>query len=76
MFPLETVRSEKGIPNGSFCFDFQVLTLEKLNALNTVLEAFGNARTCLNVNATRCTNLISLDFDQSGQIASLSLQVS
>lgn len=40
-----------------------------------MLEAFGNARTCLNLNATRCTNLISLDFDQSGQIASLSLQV-
>lgn len=51
------------------------MTVEKLNALNTVLEAFGNARTCLNVNATRCTNLISLDFDQTGQIASLALQI-
>ncbi|KAK6641884.1 hypothetical protein RUM44_013604 [Polyplax serrata] len=53
----------------------KVLTLEKLNALHTVLEAFGNARTCLNVNATRCTNLVSLDFDQTGQIASLAVQM-
>lgn len=49
--------------------------MERLNALNTVIEAFGNARTCLNLNATRCTHLVNLDFDQAGQIASLSLQV-
>lgn len=54
---------------------FKILTIEKLNALFTVLEAFGNSRTHMNSNATRFTQLFSLDFDQSGQIASASLQV-
>ncbi|XP_076627599.1 unconventional myosin-XVIIIa isoform X2 [Colletes latitarsis] len=53
----------------------KVLTTEKLNAVFTVLEAFGNSRTHMNSNATRFTQLFSLDFDQSGQIASASLQV-
>ena len=56
-------------------FDLQILTIEKINALFTVLEAFGNSRTHMNSNATRFTQLFSLDFDQSGQIASASLQV-
>lgn len=53
----------------------KILTTEKLNALFTLLEAFGNSRTHLNANSTRFTQLFSLDFDQSGQIASASLQV-
>ncbi|KAI4494455.1 hypothetical protein M0802_008947 [Mischocyttarus mexicanus] len=53
----------------------KILTIEKLNSLFTVLEAFGNSRTHMNSNATRFTQLFSLDFDQSGQIASASLQV-
>ncbi|XP_076684276.1 unconventional myosin-XVIIIa isoform X3 [Andrena cerasifolii] len=53
----------------------KVLTIEKLNALFTVMEAFGNSRTHMNSNATRFTQIFSLDFDQSGQIASASLQV-
>ncbi|XP_076756790.1 unconventional myosin-XVIIIa isoform X1 [Xylocopa sonorina] len=53
----------------------KILTIEKLNALFTVLEAFGNSRTHMNSNATRFTQIFSLDFDQSGQIASASLQV-
>ncbi|XP_037808435.1 unconventional myosin-XVIIIa isoform X2 [Lucilia sericata] len=51
------------------------LNAEKVNSVNIILEAFGNAKTCLNANATRLTQLLSLDFDQSGQIASASLQV-
>lgn len=58
----------------SFCV--QVVTMERLNALHVVLEAFGNAKTLQNANATRCTHLISMDFDQSRQIASASVQVS
>ena len=54
---------------------FQVVTVEKLNAISMVLEAFGNARTVLNANATRFTQIFSLDYDQSGQIASASVQV-
>ncbi|XP_069699013.1 unconventional myosin-XVIIIa isoform X2 [Periplaneta americana] len=53
----------------------KVVTVEKLNAISTVLEAFGNSRTVLNTNATRFTQIFSLDFDQSGQIASASIQV-
>ncbi|KAI9561532.1 hypothetical protein GHT06_012491 [Daphnia sinensis] len=53
----------------------KVITVEKLNAIFLLLEAFGNCRTGLNTNATRFTNIFSLDFDQSGQIASGSIQV-
>ncbi|XP_018902234.2 unconventional myosin-XVIIIa isoform X2 [Bemisia tabaci] len=52
----------------------KVLTLEKLNSIWTVLEAFGNAKTVLNNSATCFAHLFSLDFDQSGQIASASIQ--
>jgi myosin-18 len=54
---------------------FQVVTVEKLNAISMVLEAFGNSRTVLNTSATRFTQIFSLDYDQSGQIASASVQV-
>ncbi|XP_071540833.1 unconventional myosin-XVIIIa-like [Panulirus ornatus] len=53
----------------------KVLTVEKLNAISTLLEAFGNSRTVMNTNATRFTQIFSLDFDHSGQIASASVQV-
>ncbi|XP_023703143.1 unconventional myosin-XVIIIa isoform X2 [Cryptotermes secundus] len=53
----------------------KVVTVEKLNAISMVLEAFGNSRTMLNTNATRFTQILSLDYDQSGQIASASVQV-
>lgn len=46
-----------------------------MSAVNTILEAFGNTKTCLNSNATRFTQILSLDFDHSGQIASASVQV-
>ncbi|KAJ8917234.1 hypothetical protein NQ315_002251 [Exocentrus adspersus] len=53
----------------------KLLGPEKLTALWTVLESFGNCKTVLNGNATRFTQIFSLDFDQSGVIASASLQV-
>ncbi|KAJ8953630.1 hypothetical protein NQ314_007235, partial [Rhamnusium bicolor] len=53
----------------------KVLTLEKLTALWTVLESFGNCKTVMNTNATRFTQIFSLDFDQSGLVASASLQI-
>ncbi|XP_070001522.1 unconventional myosin-XVIIIa isoform X13 [Penaeus vannamei] len=53
----------------------KILTVEKLNAISTLLEAFGNSRTVMNTNATRFTQIFSLDFDHSGQIASASVQV-
>lgn len=51
------------------------LTIEKLSAVWTVLESFGNCRTVMNTNATRFTQIFSLDFDQSGVIASASIQI-
>lgn len=53
----------------------KVLTVEKLTAIWTVLESFGNCKTVMNTNATRFTQLFSLDFDQSGSIASASIQI-
>lgn len=53
----------------------KLLTAEKVNAINTILEAFGNTKTCMNTNATRFTQICSLDFDHSGQIASASVQI-
>ncbi|XP_014681276.1 PREDICTED: unconventional myosin-XVIIIa-like [Priapulus caudatus] len=53
----------------------KILTVEKLNAIATLMEAFGNSRTALNTNASRFTQLSSLDFDAAGQIAAASIQV-
>ncbi|XP_042298160.1 unconventional myosin-XVIIIa isoform X3 [Sceloporus undulatus] len=52
----------------------KVFSVEKWQALYTVLEAFGNSGTTLNANATRFSQIISLDFDQAGQVASASVQ--
>lgn len=53
----------------------KILTVEKLTALSNVLENFGNCKTILNTNATRFTQIFSLDFDQSGVISSASIQI-
>ncbi|XP_058832508.1 unconventional myosin-XVIIIa isoform X3 [Topomyia yanbarensis] len=53
----------------------KILSAERVSAMNTILEAFGNAKTCLNSNATRFTQILSLDFDHCGQIASASVQI-
>ncbi|KRT84731.1 Myosin head, partial [Oryctes borbonicus] len=53
----------------------KVLTVEKLTSIWTVLESFGNCKTVMNTNATRFTQIFSLDFDQSGVIASASIQI-
>lgn len=53
----------------------KVVTVEKLAALWTVLENFGNCKTMMNSNATRFTQIFSLDYDQSGVVASASIQV-
>ncbi|XP_066148731.1 unconventional myosin-XVIIIa isoform X2 [Euwallacea fornicatus] len=52
-----------------------ILTLEKLTAMWTILESFGNCKTVMNSNATRFTQIFSLDFDQSGAISSASIQI-
>ncbi|XP_033924941.1 unconventional myosin-XVIIIa isoform X2 [Melopsittacus undulatus] len=52
----------------------KVFSAEKWQALYTVLEAFGHSSTGMNGNATRFSQIISLDFDQAGQVASASVQ--
>ncbi|KAM6192495.1 unconventional myosin-XVIIIa [Sarcoramphus papa] len=52
----------------------KVFSAEKWQALYTILEAFGNSSTGMNGNATRFSQIISLDFDQAGQVASASIQ--
>ncbi|KAH1011095.1 hypothetical protein HUJ04_000531 [Dendroctonus ponderosae] len=52
-----------------------VLNLEKLTAMWTVLESFGNCKTVMNTNATRFTQIFSVDFDQGGAISSASIQI-
>ncbi|XP_027622921.1 unconventional myosin-XVIIIa isoform X8 [Tupaia chinensis] len=52
----------------------KVFSVEKWQALYTVLEAFGNSPTIMNGNATRFSQILSLDFDQAGQVASASIQ--
>ena len=49
--------------------------MDKWQALSTLLEAFGNSPTIMNGNATRFSQILSLDFDQAGQVASASIQV-
>ncbi|XP_073902606.1 unconventional myosin-XVIIIa isoform X7 [Castor canadensis] len=52
----------------------KVFSVEKWQALYTLLEAFGNSPTIMNGNATRFSQILSLDFDQAGQVASASIQ--
>ncbi|KAM3600864.1 uncharacterized protein V6R79_003893 [Siganus canaliculatus] len=52
----------------------KTFSTEKWQAVYTVLEAFGNASTCMNGNASRFSHIVSLDFDQTGQVTSASIQ--
>ncbi|XP_051848232.1 unconventional myosin-XVIIIa isoform X3 [Antechinus flavipes] len=52
----------------------KVFSVEKWQALYTVLEAFGNSPTIMNGSATRFSQILSLDFDQAGQVSSASVQ--
>lgn len=57
--------------DGGRCAD----AAEKWQAVYTILEAFGNSSTPTNSNASRFSHVVSLDFDQAGQVASASIQV-
>ncbi|XP_067253770.1 unconventional myosin-XVIIIa isoform X4 [Chanodichthys erythropterus] len=52
----------------------KVYSAEKWQAVYSVLEAFGNCSTAMNGNASRFSHIVSLDFDQAGQVASASIQ--
>ncbi|XP_053363674.1 unconventional myosin-XVIIIa isoform X2 [Clarias gariepinus] len=52
----------------------KIFSAEKWQAVYTILEAFGNCATSMNSNASRFSQIVSLDFDQAGQVASASIQ--
>ncbi|KAM4628037.1 unconventional myosin-XVIIIa-like isoform 2-T2 [Polymixia lowei] len=52
----------------------KIFSAEKWQAVYTILEAFGNSATSMNTNASRFSHIVSLDFDQAGQVASASIQ--
>uniref|UniRef100_A0A8C5E6V9 Myosin XVIIIAb n=1 Tax=Gouania willdenowi TaxID=441366 RepID=A0A8C5E6V9_GOUWI len=52
----------------------KLFSAEKWQAVYTILEAFGNSSTAMNSNASRFSHVVSLDFDQTGQVASASIQ--
>ncbi|XP_053095877.1 unconventional myosin-XVIIIa isoform X3 [Pangasianodon hypophthalmus] len=52
----------------------KIFSAEKWQAVYTILEAFGNCTTSMNSNASRFSQIVSLDFDQTGQVASASIQ--
>ncbi|XP_061829179.1 unconventional myosin-XVIIIa isoform X3 [Nerophis lumbriciformis] len=52
----------------------KIFSAEKWQAVYTILEAFGNTSTSMNTNASRFSHIVSLDFDQAGQVASASIQ--
>ncbi|TSN39330.1 Unconventional myosin-XVIIIa [Bagarius yarrelli] len=52
----------------------KIFSVEKWQAVYTILEAFGNCATSMNSNASRFSQIVSLDFDQAGQVASASIQ--
>ncbi|XP_046371611.2 unconventional myosin-XVIIIa-like isoform X3 [Haliotis rufescens] len=54
---------------------YNILNVDKLTAIMSLMESFGNSRTLLNTNASRYTQITTLDFDHSGQINSASIQV-
>ncbi|XP_026047808.1 unconventional myosin-XVIIIa isoform X6 [Astatotilapia calliptera] len=52
----------------------KIFSAEKWQAVYTILEAFGNSSTTINTNASHFSHVVSLDFDQAGQVASASIQ--
>uniref|UniRef100_A0A671WX92 Myosin XVIIIA n=1 Tax=Sparus aurata TaxID=8175 RepID=A0A671WX92_SPAAU len=52
----------------------KIFSAEKWQAVYTILEAFGNSSTSMNTNASRFSHVVSLDFDQAGQVAFASIQ--
>ena len=56
-------------------FVIHIFSVDKLHALTILLEAFGNSRTILNTSASRYSQLMTIDYDHSGQMVSASVQV-
>ena len=55
--------------------DSVVFTLEKLYALDCLLESFCSTRTSLNTHATRMVQMIQLHFDQFGKLVGGELEM-
>ena len=53
----------------------RVLTVDKLSALTSVLDAFSTCHTLTNHNASRVATLMTVDFDHLAAISGLTIQV-
>ena len=77
---IDVYRGCKTTTPQSFIFinklSYYFFSVEKLNAMTILIEAFGNSRTILNTTASRFSQLTTIDYDHSGQIVSASVQVS
>ena len=51
------------------------MIISRVQAVTTVLDAFGSCRTGSNMAATKFSQIFSVDFDRSGAIVSASIQV-
>lgn len=51
------------------------ITIDKVNSMDVLLETFGNSRTILNTNASKFSKLTTLDFDFSGQVSGITIQI-
>lgn len=56
------------------CNNNNCLTLDKLFAIRTILEQFGNCKTSNNENATKFLLMFKVNFNQRGAIVSTNLQ--
>uniref|UniRef100_A0AC34FAZ7 Uncharacterized protein n=1 Tax=Panagrolaimus sp. ES5 TaxID=591445 RepID=A0AC34FAZ7_9BILA len=52
----------------------KTLPFKKLNAANTILDAFCNCRTILNKNASQCIRMYNLGFDTSAALCSANIK--
>ena len=59
-----------------FFFLFPFRSAERVEAMQTVMKAFGSATSVIHDNATRYTSLTSFEFDTAGVLVGGNLQVS
>lgn len=54
---------------------FGFISVDKLNACFTVLDAVGNSRTIMNTSTSNFTQITTANFDSAGQLTSVAIQV-
>merc|ERR1712142_158412 len=52
-----------------------IISVEKLSSIFTLLDAFGNSRSVMNTSASKFTHTFTLDFDHNGMISTANIQI-